>query len=134
MKPPAPVTSTGGRTRPSSSSARSSGAPGRQSTQNAAACVCPLVRARAAFGGTVTVAVATVNGALEAGHEVTVATTTRSIFTPGSRPERRASRRKRGSSGSPTSRSGWPRRTPRYRAGLWRWLREHVKEFDACSS
>ena len=84
-----------------------------------------------AFGGTVTVAVATVSGALEAGHEVTVATTDvldlHSRVPPGtlSEPE-----------GAQVIR--FPNVSQRLAAtnvplprGMRGWLRDHVKDFDA---
>jgi len=84
-----------------------------------------------AFGGTVTVAVATVRGALEAGHEVTVATTDvldlHSRVPPGtpSEPE-----------GAQVIR--FPNVSQRLAAtnvplprGMRHWLREHLNEFDA---
>ena len=84
-----------------------------------------------AFGGTVTVAVATVKGALEAGHEVTVATTDALDLhsrVPAGYAERAGGRA--GDPASRTSRSGWrPTNVPLPR-GLRRWLREHVEEFD----
>jgi glycosyltransferase involved in cell wall biosynthesis len=84
-----------------------------------------------AFGGTVTVAVATVRGALEAGHEVTVATT--DVLDLDSRVP----------AGTPTEPEGaqvirFPNVSQRLAAtnvplphGMRRWLREHLKEFDA---
>jgi glycosyltransferase involved in cell wall biosynthesis len=83
-----------------------------------------------AFGGTVTAAVATVKGAVEAGHEVTVATT--DVLDLASRvpadapPEPAGARVVR-----------FPNLSQRLAAtnvplprGLQRWLREHVCEFD----
>ncbi len=84
-----------------------------------------------AFGGTVTVAVATVTGALEAGHEVTVATTDALDL------------HSRVPAGAPSEPAGarvirFPNVSHRLAAtnaplprGLWRWLRGHVEEFDA---
>lgn len=83
-----------------------------------------------AFGGTVTVAVATVKGALEAGHEVTVATTDALDL------------RSRVPAGAPSEGGGarvvrFPNVSQRLAAsnvllprGLRGWLREHVREFD----
>jgi glycosyltransferase involved in cell wall biosynthesis len=84
-----------------------------------------------AFGGTVTVAVATVAGALEAGHEVTVATTDALDL------------HSRVPAGAPSESAGarvirFPNVSHRLAAtnaplprGLRGWLRGHVEEFDA---
>jgi glycosyltransferase involved in cell wall biosynthesis len=84
-----------------------------------------------AFGGTVTVAVATVAGALEAGHEVTVATTDALDL------------RSRVPAGAPSEPDGtrvvrFPNVSQRLAAtnaplprGLRPWLRDHVREYDA---
>src|SRR5919201_5958398 len=73
MKPPAPVTST---LRPLQDrwSDRSDGTEAIYSVMRMLVCV-PWYAPARAFGGTVTAAGATVKGALEAGHEGTVATT-----------------------------------------------------------
>src|SRR5919201_1356120 len=83
-----------------------------------------------AFGGSVTAAVATVTGALEAGHEVTVVTT--DLLDPGSRVPRNA----------PTEPPGarvirFANVSQRFAAanvtmprGLRSWLRAHARDFD----
>src|SRR5712691_3500010 len=82
-----------------------------------------------AFGGTVTVAAATVKGALDAGHEVTVATTDVLDL------------RSRVPAGAPSTTDAEVQRfrnvSQRLAAtnvplpwGLRRWLREHMQEFD----
>lgn len=83
-----------------------------------------------AFGGTVTVAVAQAKGMLEAGHEVTVATT--DVLDPRSRVP----------AGTPAEPEGvqvlrFPNASQRLAAtnlplpgGLRSWLSEHVREFD----
>ena len=83
-----------------------------------------------AFGGTVTVAVATVNGAVEAGHQVTVATTDaldlRSrvpIDAPAEPPGARVVRFPNVSQHLAATNVPLPR-------GLRGWLRTHIREFD----
>src|SRR5215475_15476589 len=83
-----------------------------------------------AFGGTVTVAVATVNGAVEAGHEVTVATTDaldlRSRVpraAPADPPGARVVRFPNVSQRLAATNVPLPR-------GLRGWLRAHVDEFE----
>src|SRR5438876_11563579 len=73
MNPPAPVTST---LRPvhDRCSALGEGTKAIYSAMRMLVCT-PWYSPARAFGGTVTVAVATVKGLVEAGHEVTVATT-----------------------------------------------------------
>ncbi len=83
-----------------------------------------------AFGGTVTAAVATVKGALEAGHQVTVATTDvldlRSRVPADAPAEPAGARVVRFPNVSqPLAAANAP--LPR---GLRTWLREHVREFD----
>ena len=83
-----------------------------------------------AFGGTVTAAVATVKGALEAGHQVTVATTDvldlRSRVPADAPAEPAGARVVRFPNVSqPLATANAP--LPR---GLRTWLREHVREFD----
>jgi glycosyltransferase involved in cell wall biosynthesis len=83
-----------------------------------------------AYGGTVTAAVATVKGAVEAGHEVTVATTDvldLASRVPADAPTEPARARV----------VRFPNLSQRLAAtnvplprGLRRWLREHVREFD----
>jgi glycosyltransferase involved in cell wall biosynthesis len=83
-----------------------------------------------AFGGTVTVAVATVKGAVEAGHEVTVATTDaldlRSrvpVDAPAEPPGARVVRFPSVSQRLAAMNMPLPR-------GLRWWLRSHIREFD----
>ena len=83
-----------------------------------------------AFGGTVTAAVATVKGALEAGHEVTVATTDAldlesrvPAYAPAEPAGARVIRFRNVSQRLAATNAPLPR-------GLRRWLREHVDEFD----
>jgi glycosyltransferase involved in cell wall biosynthesis len=83
-----------------------------------------------AFGGTVTVAVATVKGALEAGHEVTVATTDvldQRSRVPADVPSEpvgaRVVRFPNVSQKLAATNTPLPR-------GLRKWLRRHVQEFD----
>ena len=83
-----------------------------------------------AFGGTVTAAVATVKGALEAGHEVTVATTDAldlearvPAYAPAEPAGARVLRFRNVSQRLAATNAPLPR-------GLRRWLREHVDEFD----
>src|ERR671931_383333 len=108
--------------------------PPAQSTQNALGLrvlICtPWYAPARAFGGTVTVAVATAKGLLDAGHGVTVATSDaldlQARVPPGTPPEptaaevfrfRNLSRRLAGTNVV----------LPR---GLRTWLRQHVREFD----
>ena len=83
-----------------------------------------------AFGGTVTVAVATVMGAIEAGHEVTVATTDALDLqsrvpadAPAEPPGARVVRFPNVSQRLAATNVPLPR-------GLRRWLRAHIREFD----
>jgi len=83
-----------------------------------------------AFGGTVTVAVATVKGALDAGHEVTVATTDvldlRSRVpenAPAEPADARVVRFPNASRRLAATNVPLPR-------GLRKWLQDHVREFD----
>ena len=83
-----------------------------------------------AFGGTVTVAVATVTGAVEAGHEVTVATTDALDLqsrvpadAPAEPPGARVVRFPNVSQRLAATNVPIPR-------GLRGWLREHIREFD----
>src|SRR6266542_2060556 len=90
----------------------------------------PLFAPARAFGGTVTAAVATVKGALEAGHQVTVATTDvldlRSRVPADAPAEPAGARVVRFPNVSqPLAAANAP--LPR---GLRTWLREHVREFD----
>src|SRR5689334_1373121 len=83
-----------------------------------------------AFGGTVTVAVATVKGALDAGHEVTVATT--DVLDLRSRVPAEAY-----DEPADVRVVRFPNASHRLAAtsvplprGLRKWLRNHVREFD----
>ena len=76
MNPPAPVTSTGRPDQAFELVCALFGGTGQAIYSECALLVCvPWFAPARAFGGTVTAAVATVQGALDAGHEVTVATT-----------------------------------------------------------
>src|ERR671936_594754 len=131
MNPPAPVTST---RRPDHDCEPSSTFIGGTRVGNllrmrVLVCVPWFAPARA-FGGTVTVAVATVKGALEAGHEVTVATTDvldlRSrvaLHAPAEPASAKVVRFANVSQRLAAANVPVPR-------GLRGWLREHVRQLD----
>src|SRR4051812_37505162 len=128
MKPPAPVTST---LRPAQDrcSALGDGTEAIYSVMRMLVCV-PWYAPARAFGGTVTVAVATVKGALEAGHEVTVATT--DVFDLHSRVPADAISEPAGAHVirfPNVSQRLTAANVPQPR-GLRKWLRDHVREFD----
>jgi glycosyltransferase involved in cell wall biosynthesis len=128
MNPAAPVTRT---LRPGQDcwSDRANGTEAIYSVMRMLVCV-PWYAPARAFGGTVTAAVATVKGAVEAGHDVTVATTDvldlRSRLPADAAAEPPGARVVR-----------FPNVSQRLAAtnvplprGLRRWLHEHVHEFD----